>query len=269
MIRKVLTDGDPILRQVARPVTLDELPSPEIQSVIDDLVATFKSMPAAGLAAPQIGESLCIVVIDKPMTVLVNPVLTPVGSEVDSSYEGCLSVPGKRGEVTRPQTVRVQAMTRDGKTFDQVWTKFRAIVAQHEVDHLMGVLYTDRATMLFDDNSVHAPASRQQDAVRDTGVRKTFVIESPKPVGGSQHVTFCFEGRGRVTGVRVQPGAARITRVALSGVGLKRRDYPAGAATQVICGDKGLHVAAGDQLRIELMMPKGKRKIVAEADFDG
>lgn len=273
MIRKVLLDGDPILRQVARPVTLDELSSPAIQGVIDDLVSTFKSMPAAGLAAPQIGESLCIVVIDRPITVLVNPVITPVGTDTDSSYEGCLSVPGKRGEVLRPQTVRVQAMTREGKMFDQVWTKFRAIVVQHEVDHLMGVLYTDRATMLFDDSSVHAPAPREPRGtgvqVRETGERKTFVIESPKPVGGSQHVTFVFHSNGRVTSLRVQPGGARITSVSLSNVRLKRRDYPAGAATQVICGDRGLHVAAGDQLRIELMMPKGKRKIVAEADFDG
>lgn len=274
MIRTVLTDSDPILRQIARPVTLDELASPEIQGVIDDLLATFKSMPAAGLAAPQIGESLCIVVVDKPVTVLVNPVLTPVGTEVDSSYEGCLSVPGKRGEVVRPQTVRVEAMTREGKPFDQVWTKFRAIVVQHEVDHLRGILYTDLATMLFDDSSVHTPKLHREApenplVVRETGARKTFVIESPKPVGGSQHVTFCFEQRGRVTSLRVQPGGARITSVALSGVRLKRRDYPAGAATEVICGDKGLHVAAGDQLRIEMMMPKGKRKIVAEADFDG
>lgn len=79
---------------------------------------------------------------------------------------------------------------------------------------------------------------------------------------------FTFEGRGTIRELRINPGGAKVAGVTLSGVRLKRRDYPAGAATQVICGDHGLIVQAGDQLRVELQMPRGKRKIVAEADFD-
>lgn len=140
--------GDPVLMQVAREITREELATPEMQQIIDDLIQTLKSTTGVGLAAPQIHESVRIVVVEKPLTVLVNPVITPVGDETDTSSEGCLSVPGVIGEVRRPLTVRVQALNRRGKAIDALWTKFRAIVVQHEVDHLDGILFVQRTDIV-------------------------------------------------------------------------------------------------------------------------
>jgi len=272
MIRPILIDGSLILREISREVPPEELATPAIQLVIDDLVQTFKGQKnAAGLAAPQIGESLRIVLVDKPLTILVNPVLTPATSTTDTSFEGCLSVPGLRGEVLRYQTVRVQALDRHGKSFDMVWTKFRAIVVQHEVDHLDGILYPDRATTMFADGMAPIPETNSgaMTLPGGKGDRKTIVVESGKPVGGKQFVSFLFHERGRMTDLRISPGGAIVTGAWLSGVRLRAKDYKAGAAAQMLAGEHGLHVARGDQLRIELRMPKGKRALVAEADWDG
>lgn len=271
MIREIREQGDPVLGQMAREVDLEELGSPEIQSVIDDLVATLRSTTGVGLAAPQIGESLRICVVDKPLTVLVNPVITPFGEEVDSSWEGCLSVPGMRGEVRRPQTVRVEAIGRRGQKIDALWTKFRAIVVQHEVDHLNGILYVSRMQGSLVPDATVAPKRAPEAALPDRSTvmgRKTFVVDSEKAVGGKQYVGFTFLERGRLTGLRLQPGGALVTGVWLSGVRLRKSGYKAGTAEEAIVGMQGLHLAAGDQLRIELQIPKGKRRIVAEADVD-
>lgn len=277
MIRTILIDGDPILRAVSRDVTPEELATPALQILIDDLISTLKSTTGAGLAAPQIGKSLRIVVVDKPLTVLVNPIVTPVTDTTDTSFEGCLSVPGMRGEVRRPQTVRVEALDRHGKAFDMTWTRFRAIVAQHEVDHLDGILYTERATSMFaaDDmpprlDDLRRDGSGVDDATNTvTGKKKTLVVESPKPVGGKQYVSFMFHETGRMTDVRISPGGAIVTGVWLAGVRLRAKGFKAGAAAMMLAGEHGLHVARGDQLRLELQMPKGKRPLVAEADWDG
>ncbi len=270
MIRTILVDGDPALRMVSREVSPEELATPSVQLVIDDLVSTFKAAKnAAGLAAPQIGESLRIVVVDRPLTVLVNPTVTPMGNTTDTSFEGCLSVPGMRGEVRRPLTVRVQALDRHGKEFDMVWTAFRAIVVQHEVDHLNGILYTERATSLFPDGAAPPPAPATAPVAEVSGKKKTIVVESEKPVGGKQFVSFMFHEQGRMTDVRISPGGAIVTGAWLSGVRLRQKNYKAGAAAQMLAGEHGLHVARGDQLRLELMMPKGKRPLVAEADWNG
>jgi peptide deformylase len=275
--REILREGDPILRAVSREVGEHELQGTAVQQVIDDLIATLKSTTGVGLAAPQIGESLRICVVDKPLTVLVNPILAPIGDVTDVSYEGCLSVPGMRGEVRRPQTVRVQALDRHGKAIDAVWVKFRAIVVQHEVDHLDGILYPERALMMFPDDAAHAPREPQRyqhatampdDPLVPVSGKKTFVIESSKPVGGTQHFSWQFHDPGRITDVRISPGGAIVTGAWLSGVRLRAKDYKAGAAARVLVGDHGLVVARGDQLRVELRMPKGKRQIVAEADFE-
>ncbi len=277
MIRPIRTDGDPILRAVSREVTPEELATPALQLLIDDLIATLKSTAGVGLAAPQVGESLRIVLVDKPLTVLVNPIVTPVTDTTDTSFEGCLSVPGMRGEVRRPQTVRVQALDRHGKAFDMVWTKFRAIVAQHEADHLDGILYTDRTTVMFTDDA--APPRREElrrdgtgaDATTNTvtGKKKTIVVDSEKKVGGKQFVSFTFHERGRMTDVRITPGGAIVLGAWLSGVRLRQKGYKAGAAATMLVGEHGLHVARGDQLRLELQMPSGKRRLQAEADWDG
>lgn len=272
MIRPILEEGDPVLARVADEVSAEELQSPRVQAIIDDMVATLRSTTGVGIAAPQIGESLRICIVDKPLTVLVNPVITPYGDEVDSSWEGCLSVPGMRGEVRRPQTVRVQAVDRRGGKIDALWTKFRAIVVQHEVDHLNGILYTARASMTQPDGQLRSrkphPSVEQPLGVHVVGNRKTFVVDSGSPVGGKQFVQFQFQERGRLTGLRLQPGAAVVTGTYLSGVRLKKAGYKAGFAEQAIVGMEGLHLAAGDVLRIDLHIAKGKRRILAEADVD-
>jgi len=189
MIRPIATIGDPVLSEMAREVTLDELQSPEIQATIDDLIATLKSTTGAGLAAPQISESVRIVIVDKPLTVLVNPVVTPLGNHMDVSTEGCLSVPGVTGEVRRHQQVRVQALDRRGKPIDTTWVKFRAIVVQHEVDHLDGILYVQRASGTRQDAAAKRASDPQPiEAARGPGGKKTYVIESPAPVSVLQSV---------------------------------------------------------------------------------
>ena len=164
-IRKIAQMGEPVLRRKAAPIDPSEIGSPFIQTLIDDMIETMHDADGAGLAAPQVYESLqlCVIEVDQnprypqfepiPLTVLINPVLTPlvgadgVLSAEDSfqMYEGCLSVPGMRGQVVRPRQVRVQALDRDGKALDFVWESFRAVVVQHETDHLLGTLYVDRA----------------------------------------------------------------------------------------------------------------------------
>jgi peptide deformylase len=165
-IRKIAQMGEPVLRRVARALSVEELRSPAIQTLIDDMIDTMHDADGAGLAAPQVYESLqiCVIEIQKnprypdaldiPLTVLVNPVVTPLVEsspddleEQDSiaMFEGCLSVAGLRGQVIRPRRVRVQALDRQGGELDFVWEGVRASVVQHETDHLKGVLYVDRA----------------------------------------------------------------------------------------------------------------------------
>jgi peptide deformylase len=272
MIRAIREMGDPVLEQMAREVMPEEIGTPELETIIDDLVATLRSTTGVGMAAPQIGESLRICIVDKPLTVLINPIITPFGEETDTSWEGCLSVPGMRGEVRRAQTVRVEAIGRRGQKIDALWTKFRAIVAQHEVDHLNGILYVSRMHGELTPDATVAPKRDVEVPLeaKGTGIRgrKTFVVDSEKPVGGKQYVGFKFLERGRLTGLRLQPGGALVTGVWLSGVRLRKAGYKAGGAEEAIVGMQGLHLAAGDQLRIELQIPKGKRRIVAEADVD-
>ena len=164
-IRKIAQMGEPVLRRRADPIDPSEIGSPTIQTLIDDMIETMHDADGAGLAAPQVYVSLqlCVIEVDQnprypqfepiPLTVLINPVVTPLvgeGSALSAEdsfqmYEGCLSVPGMRGQVVRPRKVRVQALDRDGKALDFVWESFRAVVVQHETDHLLGTLYVDRA----------------------------------------------------------------------------------------------------------------------------
>jgi len=167
-IRKIAQMGEPVLRRKADPIDPREIDSTFVQTLIEDMIETMHDADGAGLAAPQVYESLqlCVIEVDQnprypqfepiPLTVLINPVVTPlVGSvlsggelSVEDSfqmYEGCLSVPGMRGRVVRPRKVRVQALDRAGVALDFVWESFRAVVVQHETDHLLGTLYVDRA----------------------------------------------------------------------------------------------------------------------------
>lgn len=166
-IRKIAQMGEPVLRRKADAIDPSEIGSPFVQTLIDDMIETMHDADGAGLAAPQVYVSLqlCVIEVNEnprypqfesiPLTVLINPVLTPlvhIGEDGTLSaedsfemYEGCLSVPGMRGQVVRPRKVRVQALDRTGMPLDFVWQSFRAVVVQHETDHLLGTLYVDRA----------------------------------------------------------------------------------------------------------------------------
>ena len=156
-IRKIAQIGHPVLRQTARAVTREELITPQIQTFIDDLVETMRDADGAGLAAIQVYEPIRICAIEVrnnprypykppiPLTILVNPVLTPVDEEMFENNEGCLSVPNLRGMVKRNVHIRVQAWDRHGNAIDEVVHGLKAGTYQHEVDHLNGKIFVDRA----------------------------------------------------------------------------------------------------------------------------
>ncbi len=139
-------------------MTPDELASPEIQSLIDDLIETKRAADGAGLAANQVGETVRVAVVEvaannprypyKPpvrLTVIVNPEIEPLGDETFRVNEGCLSIPGLRGELDRSLDIRVRYLDRDGNERTEVRRGLTAGTFQHEVDHLDGVLFVDRA----------------------------------------------------------------------------------------------------------------------------
>jgi peptide deformylase len=146
--------GDPRLLRVSRPV--ETFDTPELHAVIDDMRDTMRALDGAGLAAPQIGVDLQVVIfgVDAnprypdaepvPQTVLVNPVLEPVGDEMEEGWEGCLSVPGMRGLVPRFTRLRYRGVDQFGAPIDRTVEDFHARVVQHEVDHLLGILYPMR-----------------------------------------------------------------------------------------------------------------------------
>jgi peptide deformylase len=155
-ILKVARLGHPVLRQPAQPVPVDEIRSPGIQRLIDDMIETMRENDGAGLAANQVHTLKRIAVIEVagnprypeapqvPLTVLVNPVVTPLTEDQEEGWEGCLSVPDMRGVVPRYTAVRLEAFDRDGGRMDLIAKDFFARVIQHETDHLDGVVYLDR-----------------------------------------------------------------------------------------------------------------------------
>ncbi|HTJ45140.1 MAG TPA: peptide deformylase [Kofleriaceae bacterium] len=157
-IRKIAQIGHPVLRQRAREVTREELASPAMQQFIDDLVDTMRDADGAGLAAIQVYEPIRIAAVEVrnnprypykpqiPLTILVNPILTPQGDELFDNYEGCLSVPNLRGMVKRAVHLRVQAWDRHGNAIDEIVHGLKAGTYQHEVDHLDGKIFVDRVT---------------------------------------------------------------------------------------------------------------------------
>lgn len=157
-VREILTVGHPALRQRAAEVPPDEVRSPEVQALIDDLIDTMRTANGAGLAANQIGDPRRVAVIEVddnprypykppiPLTVVVNPVIEPLDDELVEVNEGCLSVPDLRGNVHRHVNVRVRWLDRDGRPHDEVRRGLTAGTFQHECDHLDGVLFLDRVT---------------------------------------------------------------------------------------------------------------------------
>jgi peptide deformylase len=146
--------GDPRLLQRASPV--ENFATPELLALLADMRDTMQALDGAGLAAPQIGVGVQVVIfgIDHnprypdaqtvPQTVLINPVLTPLGGEMEEGWEGCLSVPGMRGVVPRYAQLRYQGYDEYGNAVDRSVDGFHARVVQHECDHLIGVLYPMR-----------------------------------------------------------------------------------------------------------------------------
>jgi peptide deformylase len=153
-IREVLKMGDPRLLAVAEPVL--EFGTPELESLLVDMRDTMRDLNGAGLAAPQIGVGLRIVIFGfesnprypeadpVPFTVLINPLLTPLSEAQDEGWEGCLSVPGMRGLVPRYRDLRYTGLDAGGVALDRTVKDFHARVVQHEVDHLDGILYPRR-----------------------------------------------------------------------------------------------------------------------------
>ena len=154
----IITVGHPILREQARELTREELASPETQAFIDDLIATMRHANGAGLAANQVGKPIRIAAIEVgdnprypykpriPLTVVVNPIIEPLGDETVEINEGCLSVPNLRGTVERFVNVRVRYLDRNGVAHDEVKRGLTAATFQHECDHLNGTLFLDRVT---------------------------------------------------------------------------------------------------------------------------
>ena len=147
-ILKVAQLGHPVLRRVAEPVARAEIGSPDLERFIEDLLATCEEYDGAGLAAPQVHVSKRVVVLrlddDEAMRVWINPEITPISDDLAVTWEGCLSVTGMRAAVARPDRVRVRALDRAGKAVHLELAGYPAVVAQHECDHLDGVLYIDR-----------------------------------------------------------------------------------------------------------------------------
>lgn len=154
-IQPILKMGDPRLLRVAQPVK--QFNTPELHALLTDLQDTMQAANGAGLAAPQIGVDLQVVIFGSgefnprypeapvvPRTVLINPVLTPLSDDEEEGWEGCLSVPGMRGVVPRFKRLRYQGFDEMGQPIDRTVEGFHARVVQHECDHLIGVFYPMR-----------------------------------------------------------------------------------------------------------------------------
>ena len=154
-ILKVARIGHPVVRARADEVARDRIARPDIQRLIDDMIETMHEYDGVGLAAPQVHVGLRLAVIEVseedertkvavPLTVLVNPVVRPLGQGTVEGWEGCLSVPELRGLVPRHQRLELAALDREGKPFRVEASDFFARVIQHECDHLDGTVYLDR-----------------------------------------------------------------------------------------------------------------------------
>jgi peptide deformylase len=153
-VKAVLKMGDPLL--LKRAAEVERFDTPELHNLIRDMHDTMEAMDGAGIAAPQIGVSLRVVIFgvgsnprypdaeQVPYTVLINPLITPLGNEMEEGWEGCLSVPGMRGIVPRHARVHYTGFDQYGKPIDRIASGFHARVVQHECDHLDGILYPMR-----------------------------------------------------------------------------------------------------------------------------
>jgi len=153
-VRTVLKMGHPLLRQVAQPV--DGFDAAQMSELLTDMEDTMRALNGAGIAAPQIGVSLRVVIFEMrenpryphvapiPFTVLINPRVDLLGQEMEEGWEGCLSVPGLRGVVPRYRRLHYSGLDAQGQAFERTVEGFHARVVQHEVDHLDGILFPQR-----------------------------------------------------------------------------------------------------------------------------
>jgi len=155
MILKVARIGHPVVRHPARDLTAEEIASRAFQQLVDDMIETMHEYDGVGLAAPQVHVGLRLAVLEVPasderareavpLTVLVNPAVTPLGEEKERGWEGCLSIPDLRGVVPRWSRLRLSALDRRGQPYVLEAAGFHARVIQHECDHLEGAVYLDR-----------------------------------------------------------------------------------------------------------------------------
>lgn len=162
-ILKVARLGHPVLRRKAAPIPKEEIQSPRVQQLIDDMFETMHEYAGIGLAAPQVHEGLRLFVAglrkvdvppvieadaDMPFMAVINPEIVPVTKEIESDWEGCLSIPDIRGQVPRPKSVRLRAFDRTGRKFELVAHGLPGRVIQHETDHLDGIIFFDRMKSL-------------------------------------------------------------------------------------------------------------------------
>ena len=156
-LRKIVTLPDPVLRRKARPVTVFDS---DLQELVEDMIETMREAPGVGLAAPQVGVSERVIVVEyaedeenedapKKLYVMVNPEIKELSSETEAGIEGCLSVPGLHGEVERALRVTVKGRTRRGQPMKVKAKGWMARIFQHEIDHLNGVVFTDRASKVW------------------------------------------------------------------------------------------------------------------------
>ncbi len=156
MIREILKMGDERLLRIAQPVPSGMFDSPELWQLIDDMFQTMEHVGGVGLAAPQVGVDLQLVIFGfehserypdaeaVPQTILINPLITPLSPTLEEGFEGCLSVPGLRGAVERYQQIRYEGFDPKGEPIVRIASGFHARVVQHECDHLIGRLYPSR-----------------------------------------------------------------------------------------------------------------------------
>ncbi len=157
-IRKVAVLGHPVLRKSAEKVPVEQIKTEAFKHFLNDMVETMREYEGRGLAAPQIHESLRVTVLiwdfepkKKPyMLYLINPVIEPLTTQESAYWEGCLSLPGLRGLVSRPNRIKVSALNEQARQVEFIAEGFAATVVQHECDHLDGVLYIDRMRGLKD-----------------------------------------------------------------------------------------------------------------------
>ena len=150
-IKEIIKMGHPLLLEKAKPVT--EFDTQELHKLVKDMIETMEGASGAGLAAPQVGEGIQLVIFGFedneryeeeeaiPFTVLINPIITPLTHETENAWEGCLSVPGMRGLVPRFKKINYKGFDQFGKSVNRDVEGFHARVVQHECDHLIGILY--------------------------------------------------------------------------------------------------------------------------------